>query len=221
VGNDAAGIAQAQAASAAPPRTPYFSPRISIARPYEASSWAKTVDGWLLRTGFNAVLNEKRLKPQCQKIVRRADLVWPSTFHVMAGLVPAIHVLNAGEKGRGCPGQARTSPGMTGTVRSPRFPHSSLPVALQTCVGILATQCVRGLRIMPSAKQRAQGKPGARCTHSLACEIDKAHERSHHRFTGFTRPSLRNGFNGLYRALPGDRAFLPPSLPRELLPVKT
>ena len=26
-----------------------------------------------------------------------------------------------------------------------------------------------------------------------------------------TRPSLRNGFNGLLRALPGDRALLPPS----------
>src|SRR5213083_2680404 len=31
-------------------------------------------------------------------------------------------------------------------------------------------------------KQRAQGKPGARCTRSLACEIKIAHERSHHRF---------------------------------------
>jgi hypothetical protein len=35
----------------------------------------------------------------------------------------------------------------------------------------------------------------------------KAHEHSHYRFTGVTRPSLRNGFNGLYRALPGDRLF--------------
>ncbi len=35
---------------------------------------------------------------------------------------------------------------------------------------------------------------------------------SHHRSTGSTRPSLRNGFNGLLRALPGDRAFLSPSL---------
>src|SRR5450755_3372000 len=33
------------------------------------------------------------------------------------------------------------------------------------------------------------------------------------------RPSLRNGFNGLLRALPGDRAFLPPSL-REGNPAK-
>src|SRR5260370_42574434 len=31
------------------------------------------------------------------------------------------------------------------------------------------------------------------------------------------RPSLRNGFNGFLRALPGDRAFLPPSPPRSLL----
>jgi hypothetical protein len=28
---------------------------------------------------------------------------------------------------------------------------------------------------------------------------------------GIIRPSLRNGFNGFLRALPGDRAFLPPS----------
>jgi hypothetical protein len=33
------------------------------------------------------------------------------------------------------------------------------------------------------SKTRAQGKPGAGCTRSLACESDKAHEHSHHRFT--------------------------------------
>src|SRR5579864_1241689 len=53
--------------------------------------------------------------------------------------------------------------------------------------------------------QRAQGKPGVRCTRSLACENKKAHERSHHRSAGYTRPSLRNGFNGFLRARPGDR----------------
>jgi hypothetical protein len=40
---------------------------------------------------------------------------------------------------------------------------------------------------------------------------EKAHERIHHRFAGLSRRFLRNGFNGLFRALPGDRAFLPPS----------
>ena len=34
---------------------------------------------------------------------------------------------------------------------------------------------------------------------------------SHHGHTGNTRHSPRNGFNGFLRALPGDRACLPPS----------
>src|SRR6202171_2382410 len=33
-------------------------------------------------------------------------------------------------------------------------------------------------------KQRAQGKPGARCTRSLVCSVLVAHECSHHRSTG-------------------------------------
>jgi hypothetical protein len=75
-----------------------------------------------------------------------------------------------------------------------------------------AARCVRVVQERCPSKQRAQGKPGAQCTRSIACENKKAHDRRHHRFTGIPRPSLRNGFNGLYRALPGDRAFLPPSL---------
>src|SRR5260370_22971873 len=47
--------------------------------------------------------------------------------------------------------------------------------------------------------------PGARCTRSLACEINKAHEHSHHGHAGITRHSLRNGFNGFLRAVPGVR----------------
>ncbi len=47
-------------------------------------------------------------------------------------------------------------------------------------------------------------------TRSLMCKIKKAHEQV---TTGSPahRHSLRNGFNGLLRALPGDRAFLSPS----------
>jgi hypothetical protein len=40
---------------------------------------------------------------------------------------------------------------------------------------------------------------------------------SHHGHTGIIRHSPRNGFNGFLRALPGDRACLPPSPPRSLL----
>jgi hypothetical protein len=51
---------------------------------------------------------------------------------------------------------------------------------------------------------------------AASCAKVESTRVSHHRFTGITRPSLRNGFNGLFRALPGDRAFLPPSPPRSL-----
>src|SRR5258705_4190334 len=63
--------------------------------------------------------------------------------------------------------------------------------------------------------------PDAQCTHSLACEIDKAHERSHHRFTGFDPAFPAQWFYGLLRALPGDQALLSPSpalLPAGLTP---
>jgi len=41
---------------------------------------------------------------------------------------------------------------------------------------------------------------------------EKAHEHSHHRFTGFTRHSRTQWFfNGLFRALPGDEFVLSPS----------
>jgi hypothetical protein len=49
-------------------------------------------------------------------------------------------------------------------------------------------------------------------TRSLASEKRKGHERRHHRSTETIRLFPRNGFNGFFRALSGDRAFLPPSL---------
>jgi hypothetical protein len=52
--------------------------------------------------------------------------------------------------------------------------------------------------------------PGARCARSLACKSKKAHEL----VTTVTpdSPGIPRaiGFNGFLRALPGDRAFLPP-----------
>jgi hypothetical protein len=67
------------------------------------------------------------------------------------------------------------------------------------------------VRFTPAKQERAQETPGASRTRSLACEVEGAHERSHHRFSRIARRFLRNGFNGLWRALPGDRAFLSPS----------
>ena len=52
--------------------------------------------------------------------------------------------------------------------------------------------------------------PGAQCARSRACSVENTRV-SHHGHTGNTRHSPRNGFNGFLRALPGDRALLPPS----------
>jgi hypothetical protein len=60
-------------------------------------------------------------------------------------------------------------------------------------------------------KQRAQEKPDALRTRSLACESKKAHEQV---TTGTPKQSgfsCANGFNGFLRALSGDRALLSPS----------
>jgi hypothetical protein len=50
-----------------------------------------------------------------------------------------------------------------------------------------------------------------RRTRSLACEIGKHTSKVTTGSAGAVRRFLRNGFNGLLRDLPGDRAFLPPS----------
>ena len=52
--------------------------------------------------------------------------------------------------------------------------------------------------------------PGARCTRSLARKVKKAHEHSHYRYAETFRHSPRDGLAAFFRALPGDRAFLPP-----------
>ena len=53
--------------------------------------------------------------------------------------------------------------------------------------------------------------PGADAP-AAACALVVSTRVSHHGHTGITRHSPRNGFNGFLRALPGDRALLPPSL---------
>ena len=46
---------------------------------------------------------------------------------------------------------------------------------------------------------------------AAACAVVESTRVSHHGHAGNVRHSPRNGFNGFFRALPGDRAFLPPS----------
>jgi hypothetical protein len=55
--------------------------------------------------------------------------------------------------------------------------------------------------------QRAQGMPGARCTRGLVCNVHKKMRTRAYRFSGEHPTFPAQWFYGLYRALPGDRAF--------------
>src|SRR6266851_9068043 len=64
------------------------------------------------------------------------------------------------------------------------------------------------LSFRPRNQKRAQGRPGAHRTHGPRATKST---RQNHRYRRIIRPSLRNGFNGVLRALLGDHAWLPPS----------
>ena len=65
----------------------------------------------------------------------------------------------------------------------------------------------------PSMK-RAQGMPDATCAPAASRAKQKSTRDSHHRSAERSRTPCANGFNGLLRALPGDRALLSPSSAR-------
>src|SRR3954469_21517955 len=69
----------------------------------------------------------------------------------------------------------------------------------------------------PPKEKRAQGRPGARCTRGLVCNV---HKKCAHEHTGpaeSIRPSLRNGFTAYGALSPVRPTLLPPSL-REIIP---
>src|SRR5258706_4904977 len=57
--------------------------------------------------------------------------------------------------------------------------------------------------------RRESRVPNARA--ASRAKLNKAHERSHHRYTGVNPASPAQWFYGLLRALPGDQACLTPS----------
>ncbi len=81
-----------------------------------------------------------------------------------------------------------------------------------TCVHVLAAHFARGLhQVRPHREQRARGRPGARRTRGLVCKLHKKMRTRAYRFGGGIPAFPAQWFYGLYRALPGERAFLPPS----------
>jgi hypothetical protein len=53
--------------------------------------------------------------------------------------------------------------------------------------------------------------PDAQCTRGLVCNDSGRTHTSNNEYTGITRHSRTQWFYGLFRALLGDRALLPPS----------
>jgi hypothetical protein len=89
---------------------------------------------------------------------------------------------------------------------------ASSPQRLQTQVHIRlrvpATRCARGLHL--SLARGEYRMP--RCTRGLVCNYSDRTHTSNNEHTGITRHSRTQWFYDLLRALPGDRALLPPSL---------
>jgi hypothetical protein len=59
--------------------------------------------------------------------------------------------------------------------------------------------------------RKPRGRREGRVLAAPMVRLQTKSRRRHHRFSQNIRPSLHDGFNGVLRALPGDRAFLPPS----------
>ena len=86
-----------------------------------------------------------------------------------------------------------------------------------TCVHLLAAQTHPSYRSQPCpSKQRAQGTPGVRCTRSLACKTKKHTSIVTTGSPVSTGVPRANGFNGLFRALPGEPGFLATVIPKKL-----
>jgi hypothetical protein len=62
--------------------------------------------------------------------------------------------------------------------------------------------------------ERAQGRPGARCTRGLVCKLHRKMRTRAYRFSGEHPAFPAQWLYGLLRTLPGEPALLPPSLRR-------
>ena len=124
MGRVAAGIAGVRTASAAPPRTPHILPRISIARPLRKPNPRPKPLTVRCRDGASeVVLDDKCPKPQCQKMVRSADLVrpWPPPVRRVSTRQYHKHVYTRGAPRPGLLNlPPREGAGKTGCALHPR-----------------------------------------------------------------------------------------------------
>jgi hypothetical protein len=87
--------------------------------------------------------------------------------------------------------------------------QQSAALQFQTHLRALAARFASEL--LQSSPSKSRGRREGRVLAAPMARLQTKSRRRHHRFSQNIRPSLRDGFNGVLRALPGDRAFLPPS----------
>src|SRR5438477_12471780 len=88
----------------------------------------------------------------------------------------------------------------------------------RACVRDLAARFARGFtNSLSLCEQRAQGKPGADCTRGLVCQTHSNRRTRAYRFSRNSPAFPAQWLYDLLRALPGERACLPPSPLRSLL----
>src|SRR3981189_350982 len=83
-------------------------------------------------------------------------------------------------------------------------------VKQQTHIRVLAAQCARG--VDESSAQRGRGERRMPLAPAASCALGSGRTHtSNNEYPESPGVPARNGFNGFLRALPGDRALLPPS----------
>src|ERR1017187_6267405 len=128
---------------------------------------------------------------------------------------------------------ARSSRAMTAEERVPLQPSLRAQAKQSSFLACCAMDCFAALamtlrdvghtfafsrRVSPEAckslsPMEGVGNAGCQRTRSRACSVDSTRV-SHHGYAETPGIPARDGVNGLSRTLPGDRAFLPPSLLR-------
>jgi len=82
------------------------------------------------------------------------------------------------------------------------------PTANRHARSFPAAESARAVHERAPRNERGRRESWAPDAPAASRASEKSTRASHHRFTGSIRPSLRDGFNGFLRALPGEPGFL-------------
>ena len=97
-------------------------------------------------------------------------------------------------------------PAFAGTTEGFRLNFQS-PVGWAHSCDLAAHHARSFTRTCPPQIKRAQGRPGARCTRGLVCNVHRRTRTRAYRFSGSIPAFPAQWLYGLLRALPGERLF--------------